>query len=201
MERFKVIKDFDDFKINDIIEGEANSADSLIRRGLVKAIRKVSEEEEDKQIEESEGYKAAAAAKENSDEYSGDNYDKIQEKAREVSEKENYEVNSLDVLKSAIGGLEDKKINWVDTEVLKNGGDWEKSIKPLLNLALNNGAAYDEDRTDLFFIAHSNDRIKGKVQLIEQHKQRLPLVKRFLKSRDVTEWNEAENKYVKTSEN
>ena len=71
-------------------------------------------------------------------------------------------------------GLQDGTINWV-----KDGNDWEKDIKPKLSLALGNGEVYHEDKAELFFVAHSNDKIRGKLQLIEQHKQRLPIVKRF----------------------
>ena len=102
---------------------------------------------------------------------------------------------ALDILRESLGDIKNKEINWIDSE-----GDWEKDIKLKLNLALGNGLAYNKEDIDLFFIAHSNDKIKGKVQLIEQHKQRLPLVKRFLKKRDVTEWDKEKNKYIKTGD-
>lgn len=102
-----------------------------------------------------------------------------------------------DIIKESLFNrkLKNDVINWVD-----NDGDWEKSIKPKLILALGGGEVYNNNKSDLFFTANSNDKIKGKVQLIEQHKQRLPLVKRFLKKRDATEWDKEKKKYIKTGE-
>lgn len=69
MVEFKVIKDFDDFKINDIINGPEDKAEPLIKKGLIRLKEDGDEYGGDKEIEESEGYKAAAASKEITTEY------------------------------------------------------------------------------------------------------------------------------------
>ena len=84
-------------------------------------------------------------------------------------------------------------INWIEEDK-----DWEKEIKPRLTLALSSGEVYNEDNIDLFFMGHFKDKIKGKLQLIEQHKERIPIIKRYVKETDIKEWDEKKGREVKT---
>lgn len=87
-------------------------------------------------------------------------------------------------------------INWKDDEFWDS---WDK-IKPHMNILLGSGGIYDEEDNELFFIGHAKDKIKGKLQLIEQNRERIPLVKRYVKEHDIMVWDEKKAKNIKTGD-
>jgi len=70
-------------------------------------------------------------------------------------------------------------INWLEGDFWDN---WDK-IKGHMKKLMNHHEEFDEgeEETKLFFTAHSNDLIKGKPQLVEQVKRRIPLVRLLIK--------------------
>jgi hypothetical protein len=75
--------------------------------------------------------------------------------------------------------FKEKKINWLDDGFYDS---WDKVKGHLKNL-LGHGNEYDEDESvKWMFLAHSNDEIKGKPQLIESVQKRIPLIRQIIKN-------------------
>lgn len=73
------------------------------------------------------------------------------------------------------------KINWADSDNLKT---WE-DIKTASKVGWKNGQEYDsKTKIKKMFVAHSNDTIRGRPQLIDQTQKRIPLVRWCTKKED-----------------
>ena len=80
-------------------------------------------------------------------------------------------------LQQILEGLKENKFNWKDDKFYDS---WDK-IKGHMKKLLGDGKIYTEKPTKWFFMGHSNDKIIGKPQLIDDCKIRMPVVRLSIK--------------------
>jgi len=81
--------------------------------------------------------------------------------------------------KQEVESYREGRINWVNGDYFKENG-WDR-IKAKTKFLLGHKKQYVDQKIKFFFLAHSNDTIKGKPQLVFPTMQRIPLLRKVIK--------------------